>query len=777
MKERIREIPCWLIAFGVNLAIALVAFLPFVLKDNGYFAMSFDYSARAIPFQMFLNDAVKSGNFLWNWNIELGGNLLESFSSQCLGSVFFLLSLVFPTELVPKAMVWIHILKYAVAGATSAGFIKRHVKNRGIVILASMLYAFSGFQTTSVVYYYYQDVVALFPLLLIGLERLVEEKKRSGLLAACVLNAFCNYKFFIGELVFVALYYVMKYLIPDIKANKKAKEYLAPVRLVVLEEVLGMAMGGVLLIPALCGLLQKERVIHHLYAGGWLSTSSGEIMEMLKAILFPAENMHAMSNLVEFDWRVNTVYLPVVGAIFVFAYVMNRKDWLADLLKVLAVCAAVPILNGFFTLIMENVPRYWFYMPILIMVLATAKVIENPKAYSLKKPMIFWSLLMAFYLVMVGFVKWSVEDAAVIYSMKRFLFYLALSVGGIVASVLVVKLWEKRRVLLLNGMVGIVAVGTMALTIYLYQHGYDNADIDFHEMPGSYAENIVDYYSETFEGLEEDILPYRYNIDEGIGYSYMNLSMANSMTSVNAFFEDVHPSIIEFYDCIGIERENGTPGITREVASLLGVKYVVSSTEGLPFPLVQTLSNSNGQVQYVYENEMALPIGFTYNAYITRSELEEIEETMRPYVMLKALVIMDEDEALVKECLAHYDYLSDTTLSTSDGAALAQERKAESSSEFTAGENTFGAVIIADAEKYAFFSVPYDAHWKAVVNGEETEVLNINGLMAVKVIAGENQVVFEYQYTPIIAGSVCTVIGMIATVVYLMNSRRKGRQA
>ena len=39
--------------------------------------------------------------------------------------------------------------------------------------------------------------------------------------------------------------------------------------------------------------------------------------------------------------------------------------------------------------------------------------------------------------------------------------------------------------------------------------------------------------------------------------------------------------------------------------------------------------------------------------------------------------------------------------------------------------------------------------WRAEVNGEEREVLNINGLMAVRIDGGENRILFEYEYLPI----------------------------
>jgi len=70
--QRGKNMPCWLAAFLVNLAVAAVA--PFIMLNHGYMAMSHDFSAQEIAFNMLMNDTVKSGNLLWNWGIDLGGN-------------------------------------------------------------------------------------------------------------------------------------------------------------------------------------------------------------------------------------------------------------------------------------------------------------------------------------------------------------------------------------------------------------------------------------------------------------------------------------------------------------------------------------------------------------------------------------------------------------------------------------------------------------------------------------------------------------------------------
>lgn len=235
--------PCWLAAFLLNLAVGLIAVGTFIVSDNGYFALSHDFNGQEIAFNMFMNDAVKSGNLLWNWGIDIGSNFLETFSFYNVGSVFFWISLLFPADSVPQVMGWIIILKYAVAGAVSACWFERHLNQKTVILTASLLYAFSGFQCGSIVFYHFQDQAALFPLLLIGLEELVEEKKHGRLLCACTINALCNFVFFVGEVIFLVIYYVVRYLYPVCAGKgaekKKVKECLWAAASCMLEGAIG----------------------------------------------------------------------------------------------------------------------------------------------------------------------------------------------------------------------------------------------------------------------------------------------------------------------------------------------------------------------------------------------------------------------------------------------------------------------------------------------------------------------------------------------------------
>ena len=139
--------------------------------------------------------------------------------------------------------------------------------------------------------------------------------------------------------------------------------------------------------------------------------------------------------------------------------------------------------------------------------------------------------------------------------------------------------------------------------------------------------------------LDRDVLPYRYYFDEGIGHTYYNLAMTASLPSINSFISTIHPSVMEFYDAIGIGRGTWTNAGTDGLPELLSARYIVSAVEQPDDTYISTFTNDNGQEMYYYENERALPIGFAYDTYMTKSQFEQIDPQLRAMVMLTTLVV------------------------------------------------------------------------------------------------------------------------------------------
>lgn len=108
----------------------------------------------------------------------------------------------------------------------------------------------------NVFFNHFHEAIVFFPLMLIGLEKLLTENKRGFFALAVFVNAFVNYWFFIGEVVFVILYFFIRTTAPDCRFswNKLWKT--------ALEAVIGVGISCVALLPSVLAILGNPRGPH-----------------------------------------------------------------------------------------------------------------------------------------------------------------------------------------------------------------------------------------------------------------------------------------------------------------------------------------------------------------------------------------------------------------------------------------------------------------------------------------------------------------------------------
>ena len=231
-------------AFLLGVFVAFAAFLPYIIYDKGLFLYYGDFNVQQIPFYQLANEAVRTGNIWWNWNTDLGANFIGSYSFYLLFSPFFWLSLLVPPAFTPYLMAPLLMLKSGCASLTAYLYLKRFVRDPEYAVIGGLLYAFSGFSVYNIFFNHFHEVIVFFPLLLIGLEEAMTEGKRGRFALAITVNAMVNYWFFIGEVFFVAFYFLVRFTDP--KWRLSVRKFLS----LAVEGVLGKGQAMVAFLPS-----------------------------------------------------------------------------------------------------------------------------------------------------------------------------------------------------------------------------------------------------------------------------------------------------------------------------------------------------------------------------------------------------------------------------------------------------------------------------------------------------------------------------------------------
>ena len=754
-------------AFLINGSIAFFAFLYFLIKNDGLMSLSNDFDAQYLTFPIFANRAVREGQVFFHWAIDIGSDFIASFGFYNFGSPFFWITLLFPPEAFPYLVAWVLMLKYVVAGLTSCLYIRQYVNQPWCAVAGSVLYAWSGYQAANIVFYQFHDVTAFFPLLLLGLDHAVQTKKYGKMALAVWINAFINWNFFIGQVIFLAVYYVIRYEVLQKLKERRFGEVFKQIGHCAAEGVLGIGMAAVLFVPSVYAIFSNTRVSNHILGANALAFSTQDYLQLLKALILPNETLSNQSVLNTSNWYSITAYLPLVGVIYAAAYVWKHKnDWVSTLLKISLLTACIPVLNNCFTLFNVESYRRWYYMPILIMALASVRIWEQAVcdrhigSLIQKSAMVSIGVtcMLAVYLTQY---RWSADRENSVNDPVAFYLYLALGVCGAIAAMVFAKYAYKRNNLIKLFVLAAAGAGCINLMLNIVRYHQNS---DFASTKDAYNEII-----KSSENLQSDVLPYRYAFSNAD--AYYNRNFAGSMTSMDSFISTADAGIFEFYDAIGAHRHTITRDGPDGTNELLSAKYYFTFEPWETKDACSVYHNGSREF-YVYNDAQALPIGFTYRFYMTRSEFDRLEPRVRSRAMLHALVIADEDETQVLQILQHVP-MADTEFFTREQKEKdIAEHLQECSTDFTHSTREFSSVIHTNDETFGFFSVPYSSRWSAKVNGKDAEVFKINGLMAVPLEKGENTIHFTYHIGIVLAGLAVSVFSFgIVICIFVLQKR------
>lgn len=756
---------------------AAVFFLPFYLIDGGFFHYAGDFNSQQISFYRYMNGFIKGGGYpdgmagavrnTFSWATDLGSGAMNAYSFYLYGSPFFWLSLIFPQNWLPYLMVPLLILKFAVAGGGAYRYLCRYVRRTDYAVLGACLYAFSGFSVYNVFFNHFVDVVALFPWMLWALdETLYEQEKHYGLFAFWVgVNLLNNYFFFIGQVIFLVIYFICKLTTRDFPMNLRLFARLA------FESLLGAALGFVLLWPAVLSLLQNPRTID--LSSGWGFLTYSKVQQYLAILLswiLPPDSPYITSIWSEgiIKWTSMSAYLPLCSLAGAMAYWRARQgDSKKRIVAVCAVFALVPVLNSAFYALNSSYYARWYYMPVLILCAMTACGLESPDitADELDAPArgIGWLMLatLAFAVVPVQDSSTKEWSLGVLQNPGQYFVVLGFGLGGLVLYHFICRRWRGSRAFARRMTAAVLAFACLFSMVHIGigKFGQWHTDSD-----------LVEQYTSALQ-LKDDLPEGDWRVDTY--ETHDNLGLWLDKSCLQYFGSTAAPSILSFYPALGVKRDvRSEPEISNyALRGLLSVKYLITTPEKQEDFLAAA---DEGWDYYdtrdgfmLYENENYVPMGFTYDYYITEEEYEATVKNTRSNLLMRALVLSEEDAAVYGKYLKKLPEEKRNDLWYDTYVSDCADRRASACRVFQMTNSGFHAEIDLGKEDLVFFSVPYDDGFTAYVNGQEIDILRVDeGLMAVLAPAGENTIDFVYQADGFSLAGKVSLAGLAVFVIY-----------
>ena len=794
----------YIIAFIIPLIIMTALYIAreiYPFGNNCY--LRSDMYHQYAPFFSELWNKLRHGESLtYSWDIGMGTNFTALYAYY-LASPSNWFIVLFPQKYMMEIMNAIIILKLCLSSVTFTYYITKHFNNRKCSIaLFGMFYSLSGFVAAYSWNIMWLDCLVLLPLIILGLERLVNENKCFLYCITLGLCIYTNYYIAIMVCISVVLYFIV--LIIAYRGTRKPVIYFKKILNFAIYSLLAGGLAACLLLP-------------EFYA---FTLSASNNIEFPKKLTLYFSILNTVTrHLIDVPVHLGLEHYPNiycgVAVLLLFPlYIMDKKVDLRE-----KIGKSVLIL-AFLTAFNLNIPNFiWhgFHFPnslpcrqsfIYVFFLLTMCY----EAFTHIRSMTTKQLGAALWIA-IGIMLFIEQVFAVDETYDFTIVYLSGAFILIYALLMVIHIKHDFRV-------PVVLFITFSLCIIECTINMDSTGIG----TTSRTSYLLDYdavKTVTSTVAEDDSSFYR--MDKKFGSRSNNDGAWHNYHSMSTFSSTSNGAMEKFLGKLGFEHSFNAykyNGATLVTESLFSVKYAISNRILTESPLRTYYTGDDGE--FIYKNTYTLPIGYmTYNdTYgwegseaigsgidnqnsliknltgisnvftLTYENSTDAGFEVKPvkaghlYMITKNTAC---DTVTVTIHGSEYTYkdlkkggtIIDLGYATPDTSMNASVYTLETSrfteafnilnnnslnvSEFT--NNKIKGTVNADKDATLICSIPYDKGWSVYIDGKKVETNDIYGaFISVHVPAGEHNITLKYTPVNLILGCIITSLCIIILI-------------
>lgn len=585
-----------------------------------------------------------------------GGDIISNLSYYAIGDPLNLITIFVPAEYTYILFSILVVLRMYLAGLAFSLFCwKTHLACHDGILAGAIGYAFCLFALCAAVRHpFFLNAMVYFPLVLLGIERIIAERKPGLFITAIAVSALSNFYFFYMIFMLMALYIIWRLAWLhgcDIKASLHDFGWLLGCG------IIGMLISCILFVPSAVAVFSdvrsaSETAISLLYGSDYY-----------KAFLFGFTSVTDPG-----DWSFcGFGAITLLSVFLLFSSKGNRpiKIAFAILSAMLLVPAAGLAMNGF-----SYVSNRWIWGYSMLACCILAMNWHRLRSLDRKNALLA-GLCMLAYLIASAWCGSSIYGTA--QAILLCAFQATIAAGAIAVSHANESrkggLGRKADACLICLMAINIAANAFCLLSPL-AGGYANKLLTW-----DYASNLQDNEARVVaDEAEDDLGFWRYSGSYWI--IRPNAGLTANAPSTDYYWSLSNPNIAQFMAETGVNTQEYEANRYRNLdertllEALARVDYHLAE-EGEPVPFGFTLSENEAEEQSrswkIYENENPLPFAYSSSTQIDRKDYESLDMAQRQQAVLQSVVI---DEAKKGIALAKLDDKSARipfTIETSEG--------------------------------------------------------------------------------------------------------------
>lgn len=528
---------------------------------------------------------------------------------------------------------FILMLRFYLAGLSISAFLLYFRRGMWETLLASMMYLFSAYGLfAGMRHSHFIIPMITFPLLLIGMEEIYRKKRWYLCTLFVALSLWCGYYFTYMNTIGMGVYFLIRFFLGD--REKSVKEFLLRMRTIICSYLLGIGIANITFFNTFADYLTSSRTSSSGADLGSLWIYGGKWYQNFYECFLNTCNMPA-------DWLKLGFTAVSYMAIVVLFVRRGRRELKAAFLVGTLFCfmpVFAYIFSGF-----SNINNRWSYMYAFVVAVITAYTMRELLELTKRELVIVFASILPYLALGLG-----------AFLFRYMSYATATAAAGVIllaayVAVLVLNLWKKLPDLWKYGVMTVMTVGLLWIS------GMERFNIYFADMAseftksGKVLQKITNTPLKVMDEVEDDSF-YRSSTNN-IASSVQGASMVLDYNGVVYYSSTPAKGAVDFYRDMGLTSWNigrlcgfDNRGFLDTLAS---VKYFAME-KGDDFPVPygyekQKETVRDGKTYEIYENQYALPLGYTYDTVLTADELESYPARERQEILMQTAVIEEGD--------------------------------------------------------------------------------------------------------------------------------------
>lgn len=575
-----------------------------------------------------LNTLFTTGQFVlpqFDFSIGQGAGVLSVLHVN----PFFLLAILFPKSMLEQVYGFYAIGQLFIAALAFRYFVSYLGIRKDLPVwLGALTYAFSGFCifTAGKHIYFITYMVIGLPLLLAGCERWLQQRKWGLFVSVVVFLFLGGYYYTWMDSILMAIYLIVR----EIHLYRpNIKKMLADCFQLLGLYLWGFGMSMVLVLPAMSNLFSSSRAPDagntetRLLVNGYFAQ---RVLQCLFSVLPDGSN-----------WtRLGLIGLMLTAFVVLFLRI-RKREWaqLRILVVLLGLFLFIPIMGSIFNGFGYTTNR-WCYGISLLCAVIFAVVFPHLHTLSEKEKSVSIIMTLLYCAATLHFNPGQETRFSVV-----------MLVGATAAVLVANRLPSKKQA---ESLLALVTVFALLVNCGYFYKAFDGENADAYLKNGKGLEKYTASPEAAATDLEDEL--YRVELPANRNNTFC-LTGGNGTstywsvldgTEVNYYLDFELDSVRQVYSLWGLDER-------ADLCAIASVKYYVGSNEAqVPYGFTEYREDfASGKT--IYQNQYALPFGYTYTSFISREDYDDLTPIQRQQALLQGAVIETENEGTVAQSL------------------------------------------------------------------------------------------------------------------------------